>query len=214
MLNKLIEKEFRYIIPRKNLKKILPKTVVNFILQSKSVKQIEDILLERKGKTLKSEDIGMRLRKLLDKSGTKVEFTYKKFLGQENGVARFDERNFEIKDKVFDEVVKGDLTNLYLPFEEYLSHYDSLFVLLRITNRRKVYNYTDGDAGVEVVVEDIKFFSGTKNTKDAMIEIEIKSTKDNITNCLAFAGEIKRIFHGEESNQGKNARGMFLLGIS
>lgn len=214
MDKKIIEKEYRYIISRKNLGLIPPKSIAGFILQSNKTTEFEDILFERRTKTLKSQDIGIRLRKFLVEGKRVSEFTYKRFLGKENGVVRFDETTFRVAEEVFEKVSKGNLSELNFPLLEKVKKEGDLFVLLGIKNKRQVYDYAKKKAKLEMVIEDLTFFSGNKKTEDAMIEIEIKSSKEDIINSEIFVDKIKKIFECTDSNQGKNSRGMLLLGIS
>lgn len=214
MNQKIIEKEYRFIISRKNLSLIPPKSIAGFMLQSNKTTKIVDILLERKIKTLKSQDTGIRLRKTLIDGKWFSEFTYKRFLGKENGVVKFDEMTSSIDQELFENVSKGDLSELNFPLLKKVKKEGDLFVLLCIKNKRQVYDYANKKTNLELIVEDITFFSRNKRAKDATIEIEIKSPEEDISSSETFVDEIKRIFECMDSNQGKNSRGMTLLGIS
>lgn len=204
---KITESEYRFLIPRSKLGVKPDEQIAGFELVSEETVVLEDVLFERKGKTLKSENIGLRVRMV----GNQAEFTYKKFLGSFGGVAKFDEITVHLNDKAFRALQKGSFNFIQPPIIEKLREEGGLYMLLTIKNMRRVFHYVNKFVELELVVEDIKYISDQKHIGDAMIEIEIKGSQHK--DIPLFVETIKKLFVAKEASQGKNSRGAALLGI-
>lgn len=209
-LDKKIELEYRFTIPINSLKIIPPSKVGQFALLNSGKALLHDVLLERKDKTLKSENIGLRVRK----QDSKYALTYKKFLGLSEGVAKFDERNLLISEKDFNQVLVNDFS-IILDNNDLsaLMNKEGIYILLEIWNQRTVYKYESGLAKIELIVEEVKYKSNGKTADDAMIEIEISSEEGYMDDIKEFVDNTKGLYDATESEEGKNSRGMDLLGL-
>ncbi|MDP2860671.1 MAG: CYTH domain-containing protein [bacterium] len=205
----IIEAEYQYLIPRSKLNLAPPANLDGFSLADIENIEIKDVLLERKNISLKSEKIGIRIRKV----GQKKELTYKKFLGKENGITKFDEQTLEIDDKTYSDFSRGVFDYKRFSIFDALRQKGEFYVMITISNKRKIYHYTDSRSRVELIIEDICYKTNGKKAQDAMIEIEIKHPADQEAEIKKLAEYIRDYYFGRETNEGKNSRGMFLLGI-
>ncbi|MDP2860915.1 MAG: hypothetical protein Q8N98_04365, partial [bacterium] len=74
-------------------------------------------------------------------------------------------------------------------------------------------HYTDSRSRVELIIEDICYKTNGKKAQDVMVEIEIKHPVGQETETEKLAEYLCDYYSGQETNEGKNSRGMFLLGI-
>lgn len=207
----IIEQEFRFLIPYQKLQIDPPTEILSFKMVESSVIKIEDSLFERKGITLKEENIGFRVRKIND---DKIEFTYKKFLGRENNIVRYDEFTLDLNEPESQDLKSNVFTNPRLPILTEMQEKGNLYYFVTVANKRKVYNYKDNNSLIELVIEDIVYSDGKNEAKDSAIEIEIKADNSNKENVYKFVDKIKEIYKCEDLNEGKNARAMRLLNIT
>lgn len=208
--HKATEREYSYLIPRKKLSLPLPAKVGSFNLISLENKLISDLILERHELAFSKENIGVRIRKI----DTKIEFTYKKFLGKENGLTRYDEVTEEVYQDTFDAYSSGNIV-LFNDILRDLSKQGQIYPFLQINNSRKVAVYGNKVDRVEVVIEDLKYFSWEKNKyiKDAMIEIEIIKCNHSSSEIEKLVNYFCQTFDGSPTNEGKSTRASKFLGI-
>lgn len=205
-----MELEYRYVIPSENINLIPPKDIGVFELAKSYQISLEDILIERRGHSLKKEKIGIRARK----TGTSYEVTYKKFLGEERGAKKFDEHNAIIDQATFERIKSGDFDFSALPIADEISRTGDPYILVEVINSRSVYIYAHEKASLELVVEDITYIGNNRTVQDAMMELEIKSDLVDKSEEIKFVADtIKALYGGVESNEGKNSRAMKLLEI-
>lgn len=208
-MKNITEKEYRFLIPRESLDIVPPKDINGFVLISKNATDHKDYLFERERMSLKSEDIGFRVREM----GGKLEFTYKKFLGRENGVVHFDEFTTEISDTVLQDFQSGEFLKSGIEILKKLEKKGKLYPLLNIKNKRKIFVYEKGGCKAELTLEDVLYSSVNKSVSDSAMEIEIEYSKNDEDLIAEFVAEIKKIFNCKELNEGKNARGERLLDL-
>ncbi len=205
-----IELEYRYVIPRDKLSTNLPKELRGFFNTKNYTLVLEDVLIERKNISLKSEKIGIRVRNDSDK----YELTYKKFLGEENGAKKFDEHTTEIEKKDYESIKAGDLNVINLPGITEIKRKGELYILVILNNKRNVYIYEQNQTVLELVVEDLIYKNQSGTVNDSMLEIEIKSNEGLTEEIQDLANKIKILFNAEDSSEGKNSRAMKLLSIN
>jgi inorganic triphosphatase YgiF len=209
-MKNIIEKEYRFLIPRESLAIVPPKEIKGFFaLISNNVIKHRDYLFEREKVSLKSEDIGFRVREI----GNKLEFTYKKFLGRENGIVHFDEFTTNISDEDLQRFQSGDFSKSGIDILETLEKKGKLYPLLNIANKRTVYKYEKGECIVELMLEDVVYSSGKKVVADSAMEVEVEYITNKERLITSFINEIRKLYKCEELNEGKNARGERLLGL-
>lgn len=209
--NKIIEQEFRFLIDKNKLKIKPPRQIEGFELLDSSVIKIEDNLFEREGLSLKEENIGFRIRKI---DNDKIEFTYKKFLGRDNNMVRYDEFTIEINQNEADELKSNVFTNPKLPILVEMTKKGKLYYFVTINNKRDVYHYKNNDSSIELVIEDVLYSNGNNKAPDSALEIEIKATNERRDNVDKFVNNIKELYECKVLNEGKNARAMRLLNIT
>ncbi|MBN1618649.1 hypothetical protein JW887_04915 [Candidatus Dojkabacteria bacterium] len=207
-MNKSTELEYRFTIPRSKLQLRIDKQVGQFHLDQTYETLITDILLERNGTTLKSENIGIRVRNI----DNKYEFTYKKFLGLKKGIAKFDEITQDTDDKTFENFAKEKFDLQKFPILNDLSKKGKLYVMVSVQNKRTVSLFSNNATQIEFVLEDITYSKGKKQVQDAMIEIELKKI-DNTFGVEEFIQHLQKLYSAEPSTEGKNTRAMRLLGF-
>lgn len=211
--NQIIELEYHFEIPRGSLKIQPAKLVADFKMVKSSSVEITDILLETKKQSLKSINVGIRIRK----TNNRIEFTYKKFLGKENGAAKFDELTTILKEDEYQGVINNKfthLTDLDLVLKKLNKQLDDVYILLIINNKRSIFDYASGSTQIEMILEDIDYKSGTLEAVDAMMELEITSSSYDQKAVEKFIRIISKTYHGKKVDEGKNARGMRLLNLS
>ena len=211
--NQTIELEYHLEIPRRSLKIQPGKLVADFKMVKSNSVVIADILLETKNQSLKSINVGMRIRK----TNNHIEFTYKKFLGKENGAAKFDELTTVLKETDYQSVVNNKFTHLAdldLVLKRLNKQLDDVYILLIINNKRSIFDYASGSTQIEMILEDISYKSGALEAVDAMMELEITSNSYDQKAVEKFIRIISKTYQGKMVDEGKNARGMRLLNLS
>lgn len=208
---KIIEIEYRFLIGRDKLEVEPPKKVGKFELVETSTLNLKDSLFERHGAPLKDENIGIRIRDI--GNGT-IEFTYKKFLGRDGEVARYDETTLNISRDTLDNFLHNNFTNSNLEVIDKLSEKGELYFYLTISNSRKVYMYRSDHSEAELVIEDIQYSNSEKSVQDAAMEIELKYGEDSKEDIDAFVKVIKDLYECIDQNEGKNTRALKLLGMN
>lgn len=211
--NQIIELEYHFEIPRGSLKIQPVEMVADFKMVKSNDVEITDVLLETKKNSLKSIDVGMRIRK----TNNRIEFTYKKFLGKENGTAKFDELTTILKEDDYRRVINNKfkyLTDLNLILQKLNKKVDDVYVLLVVNNKRTILNYAYSSTQIEMILEDIKYKSRELEAVDAMMELEITPSTFDQKAVEKFIKEINKTYQGKEVDEGKNGRGMRLLNLS
>lgn len=208
---KIIEKEYRFLISRDKLEVQPPKKVGKFELVQTGTIDLKDSLFERRGAPLKDENIGIRIRDIAN--GT-IEFTYKKFLGREGEIAKYDETTTSISREMLDNFLNNHFSNSNLEIIDKLSEKGELYFYLTISNYRKVYIYRSEHSVAELVIEDIQYSNSEKSVQDAAMEIELKYGDDAKDDIDLFVKEIKILYECIDQNEGKNTRALKLLGMN
>ncbi len=205
----IIEKEYRFLISLESAKILPPDQIGHFKLANKKVSNHTDYLFEREVVPLKDDNVGFRVRK----AGSSMEFTYKKFLGKENGVVNYDEFTTVVDPDTLKQFKEGDFNHKNLPVLTTLSEKGSLYFLLEIINRRTIYTYTHDSSTIELMVEDIKYKNNAQSVSDSMMEIEINISNDDQKDMDLFVEIIKEKYDCVLMDEGKNTRAARLLGI-
>ncbi len=208
--NQIIEKEYRFLIDIEKLKISPPVQIGSFILDDQKTKTHTDYLFEREELPLKNENIGFRIRQI----GENLEFTYKKFLGKENGVVNYDEFTIPISQETLQSFKRGDFEHKDLPILKKLSTKGTLYFLLEIENKRSTYLFSHGSSKIEVMLEDIKYKNGSNTVTDSMMEIEINVSEEDSGDLDIFVETLKKMYGCVDMNEGKNTRAERLLGIN
>lgn len=172
-------------------------------------KHILDILIEREIISLTSEKIGVRLRK----TNNENEFTYKRFLGLDNGAMKYDEVTEPVSDLVFNNFLTGKI-ELFNQTLKNLARKGKLYPLLTIKNSRQVILYKNETSTVEVDIEGLEYLSLSNHhtAQDAILEIEIIQGK-NLNEITKLIDYFKTTYSATTTNEGKNTRACRLLGI-
>lgn len=184
-----------------------PKLIEGFQLKESYEIEITDILFERINNSFKDEDIGIRVRRTKRNGGSTIEFTYKKFLGVAQGMAKFDDENKKLSEEEYSAVCKIGLHTLNVPKIAELLALGEIYTLLEILNKRRAYIYSNGISNLEMVLEEIEYRSADKKASDAMMEIEILSDVDDI-NIEKFVQIVKEKYKAKPVDEGKNSRGI------
>lgn len=209
-LTGLLEQEYRFLIDRKMLTVAPPLKIYDFRLKNSSISNLKDHLFERNKMSLKEENVGFRIRNVDNKY---TEFTYKKFLGKENGMARYDEFTTIISDIEANKLINNNFKIKKLSILKTLSLKGQLYYFLSIENKRRIFNYENGLCTIEMVIEDITYSSSKKSAQDSAMEIEIKMTEKDKESVVKFVEKIKKIYNCIDQNEGKNTRAQKLLKI-
>jgi len=101
---KILETEYSFLIPNFSLALPFIQRTGRFALISEKRIELQDYLSERKNVSLMSEHIGFRVRKV----NGKYEFTYKKFLGRDNDLSRYDEHTVLIAENYLGDFLRED----------------------------------------------------------------------------------------------------------
>lgn len=207
---KATEREYSFLIPQDKLNINPPENIGNFTKISQTNKIIHDILIERKNISLKLEKIGARLRKI----DGQIEFTYKRFLGKESGITKYNEITEPVSEDIFKYFLTGKI-DLFNPTLKKMAVKGTLYPLLQIKNKRKIAVYSDGANSIEVEIEKLEYFSweNNKRVNDSMLELEIiefKSKKEIFNVLVDF---FKKTYSGVPAGEGKNTRASRMLGI-
>ena len=207
------EFEIRISIDEDKLDHELSEKVSDFTLVSKYSEKVEDVLYERRGRSFKADNIGLRLRK---KSSGVCKLTYKRFLGSDGSVAKFDEVTKKINKDKYDEIRNSDLSLVSSLVEKNDVSSSQLYELMVIDNKRKIFIYKKDDIKIKMFVEDVTYINNGNIAKDAMIEIESMSSFNNkeMRSVERFAQKIINEYGGKIVNEGKNVRGVRFLGLS
>lgn len=209
----IVELEYHFEIPRDSLKIQPRKLITDFKMIKSYDVEVTDVLLETKKQSLKSIGAGMRIRK----TNNHVEFTYKKFLGKENGAVKFDELTTTLNENEYQSVISNEfihLTDLNLVLEKLNKQINDVYVLLVINNKRNVLSYATPSTQIEMILEDIEYKSRGLEAVDAMMELEITSSTFDQKTVEKFIEAVNRTYHGKAVDEGKNGRGMRLLNLS
>ncbi|MFA6007388.1 MAG: CYTH domain-containing protein [Candidatus Shapirobacteria bacterium] len=207
---KATEREYSFLIPRNKLNINPPENIGNFKQISLTNKTIHDILIERKNISLKSEKIGVRLRKI----DGQIEFTYKRFLGKDNGATKYDEITESVSEDIFKYFLTGKI-DLFNPTLKKMAVKGTLYPLLQIKNKRKIVVYSDGVNSIEVEIEKLEYSSSGNNKRvnDSMLELEIIELKSKTEVFDVLVDFFKKAYCGVTASEGKNTRASRMLGI-
>lgn len=176
---KNIEKEYSFIVNGWG-KIIFPQQVSDFFVKKKKKINILELNYEKTLEHDKFKNAWIRIRKMIDKKGEKIELTYKQYLWTKNWMNKFleiteDIPNFSWNIFLFNQI---DNLNLTKKLQKLLLEMHKLCIMqpwIMIENTRNLYYYTCENCILEVADEKIGYFLWQKTCREKMLEIEIIS---------------------------------------
>lgn len=209
-IKQIIEMEYRYLIPESKVSLRPPDEICGFKLESNTTSEHEDLLFEREKTSMKSENVGIRMRK----KSNNFEYTYKKFLGRFDGVVNYDELTVPVSIGQWELALSGKIDDKVLPKVGELIQKGNIYPLFLIKNKRNIYNYVQGKSKIELVVEDVMYSIKDKTAKDYMLEAEVVVSSEDKQDLDFFIKEICDLYNCQDLNEGKNSRAEKLLGVT
>lgn len=189
----MIEREWSFIMKGQALVD-LPTKIWSFILTEKKEVFIQDFVFDKSYEHMDYRTAGVRIRGQLSWEVNEdllmieiidnltYEITYKQYLWSKNGMNNFLEISDTLphsKERSMNKILTSPLAPNLKSVLEKMHSLCKLSLWLVIRNFRKVYYYEYKDIKLEVVLENIRYMLGGKDSFEKMLEIELISSAIN-----------------------------------